>query len=215
MSFDNTKNVAHRVAYRYAPSLRGVGREVGREARYTPRYIPHGAKYGDEIYPTFKKERRPASAGPFNKFLETFHTDIEHVTRGRSGYKLVDTDPSLPDAQFTKLALATRLSKPHFEAFDPRGANEVWQCVEYMRELLWPGGRTSVLPTQHVAKWLRNHGMDAKLAGTKWMQARLDLLRKYEAYQPDQVFVDLKLARKKASEKASAHPGNPANQKKV
>ena len=197
----------NRVAQHYVPRLHGVGGK----GCYTPRYIPHGPRYGDEIYPSFKKEKRPASAGLFNVYMETFHNTIELVARGRSGYKQVDTDPSLSDADFAERALTTRLSKGHVEAFDPRGANEVWQCVEDMRELLWPGGHTSVLTTQHVAKWLRTQRMDAKLAGTKWMQARLELLRKYEAYQPDQVFVDLKLARKKASEKASAHPGNPAN----
>ena len=184
------------------PHLHGVGRKA---CYYTPRYIPSGARYGDEIYPSFKEEKRPASAGLFNVYMETFHNAIELVARGRSCYKPVDTDPSLSDADFAELALTTRLSKLHVEASEPRSAKEVWQCVEDMRELLWPGGRTSVLPTQHVAKC-------AKLAGTKWMQARLALLREYEAYQPDQVFVDLKLARKKASEKASAHPGNPANQ---
>ena len=55
-----------------------------------------------------------------------------------------------------------------------------------MRELLWPEPHdpTALLSTSHVRSWLRARNMAGKLAGTKWMKARLKLLREYEVYRP-------------------------------
>jgi hypothetical protein len=156
--------------------------------------------------------------------METFHDIPEHLGRGRfEGWQpRGESAPGSSDAQVAQDALASRLSEGHVKAYvesressdqKAKKAEYVWQCVEDMRELLWPKPHdpTTFPSTSHVRSWLRARNMDGKLAGTKWMKGRLTLLREYEVYRPDAVFIAFKLKHFHAAKAARDHPGNPAN----
>jgi|688.fasta_scaffold301201_2 hypothetical protein len=155
--------------------------------------------------------------------METYHPPLEHLGRGRfKGWQpRGKSAPGSSEAQVTQDALASRLSEDDVEAyFKSLGSSEnaeqakyVWRRVEDMRELLWPKPHdpTTFPSTSHVRSWLKARNMHVKLAGTKWMKERLTLLREYEVYRPDPVFIAFKLKHFHAAKAARDHPGNPAN----